>query len=157
MPVALDVTPAGKVTTRVHGDATVRIHFLNLVQVVRFTIPFNHEVSPELYTEHRNAIDAPLFAKLEALRLPPAEDCGDAEFVRRTFLDTIGVLPTAKEVTAFLQDPAGDKRAKLAAHLLARPEWLGFENGTALIAKAPPQQRPRLIRPSWVKRKTGRR
>jgi len=33
----------------------------------------------------------------------------------------------------------------------------GFESGPALIAKAPPQQRPRLMRPSWVKRKTGRR
>jgi hypothetical protein len=36
----------------------VRVRFLNLVQVVRFTIPFNHDVSPELYTKHRNAIDA---------------------------------------------------------------------------------------------------
>ena len=122
----LHVTPEGKVTARGHGDATVRVHFLNLVQVVRFTIPFEHEVSPELYTEHRSAIDAPLFAKLEALRLPPAEDCGDAEFVRRAYLDTIGVLPTAKEVTAFLQDPAADKRAQLADHLLARPEWLDY-------------------------------
>src|SRR5213594_2477137 len=33
---------------------------------------------------------------------------------------------------------------------------LPFESGPALIAKAPPQHRPMLIRPSWVKRKTGR-
>jgi len=122
----LEVTPAGKVKARDHGEATVRVHFLNLVQVVRFTMPFEHEVSPELYQEQHNAIDAPLFAKLKALRIPPAEDCGDAEFVRRAYLDTIGVLPTAEEVTAFINDPAEDKRAALADHLLARPEWLDY-------------------------------
>ncbi len=122
----LQVTPAGKVTARSHGEATVRIHFLNLVQVVSFTMPFDHEVSPELYRERRSAIDAPLFAKLEALRLPPADDCGDAEFIRRAYLDTIGVLPTAEEVKAFTNDPAEDKRPSLADHLLARPEWLDY-------------------------------
>lgn len=123
----LEVTPAGKVTARSHGEASVRIHFLNLVQVVRFTMPFEqHEVSPELYRERRNAIDAPLFNKLEALRLPPADDCGDAEYVRRAYLDTIGVLPTAEEVVAFTADPAEGKRVALVDHLLARPEWFDY-------------------------------
>ena len=86
------VTPAGLVTARAYGEASVRIHFLNLVQVVRFTIPFPNEVPAVVAADRRNAIDGPVFDKLRVLRLPPAEDCSDAEFVRRAFLDTIGVL-----------------------------------------------------------------
>lgn len=122
----LRVTPAGVVTARSHGEASVRVHFLNLVQVVRCTMPYPNEVAAELYTERRNIIDGPIFDKLQALRLPPTGACGDAEFVRRAFLDTIGVLPTPEEVKAFTADSAPDKRAALADHLLARPEWLDY-------------------------------
>jgi hypothetical protein len=122
----LGVTPAGEATARGCGEASARVHFLNLVAVVRFTMPFPNTVPAEVYAEHRNALDDPVFAKLQALGLPPAEDCGDAEFIRRAFLDTLGVLPTAEEVTAFLGDTSPDKRAALADHLLARPEWLDY-------------------------------
>ena len=47
----------------------------------------------------------------------------DAEFVRRVYLDLVGVVPTVKEVKAFLDDSAGDKRPKLVDRLLARPEF----------------------------------
>jgi hypothetical protein len=122
----LRVTPAGEVTARGHGEASVRVHFLNLVQVVRCTMPFPNDVSPDVYVERRSAIDGPVFAKLQALRLPPAVDCTDAEFMRRAFLDTIGMLPTHEEVMAFTADPNPDKRAALADHLLERPEWLDY-------------------------------
>ncbi len=122
----LRVTPEGKVTARGHGEASVRVHFLNLVQVVRCTMPYPHEVAAEVYAERRSVVDGPIFDKLQLLRLPPAEDCSDAEFVRRAFLDTIGVLPSPQEVTAFIADPAQGKRAALADHLLARPEWLDY-------------------------------
>ncbi len=122
----LKVTPSGVVTARSPGEASVRVHFLNLVQVVRGTIPFANEVKPDAFAARRNAIDGPVFAKLQSLHLPPADDCGDAEFIRRAFLDTIGVLPTAEETAAFTADASPDKRAALADRLLARPEWLDY-------------------------------
>ncbi|MFN0129569.1 MAG: DUF1549 domain-containing protein [Verrucomicrobiales bacterium] len=120
------VTPEGVVTARAPGETSVRVHFLNLVQVVRLTIPFPHEVAPAVFTGGRSPIDGPIFAKLERLRLPPSDDCGDATFVRRAFLDTIGLPPTAGEIEAFLADPSPDKRAALTDQLLNRPEWVDY-------------------------------
>ncbi len=56
----------------------------------------------------------------------PAEPCSDAVFVRRVFLDVLGLLPTASEARAFLDDPAPDKRARLIESLLARPEFADY-------------------------------
>ena len=67
-----------------------------------------------------------MFAKLKELRIEPSELSGDAEFLRRVFLDVIGTLPTPAEVRAFLADPAADKRAKLIDALLERPEFTDY-------------------------------
>lgn len=45
---------------------------------------------------------------------------------RRAFLDVIGTLPTAREVRAFLDVPAPDKRARLVEHLLAHSEFADY-------------------------------
>jgi hypothetical protein len=53
------------------------------------------------------------YAKVAA---PPASD---AEFLRRVYLDVVGVIPSAEDTRAFLANPAPDKRAKLIDRLLA--------------------------------------
>src|SRR5262245_27425111 len=47
----------------------------------------------------------------------------DAEFLRRLYLDLTGVVPSAAEARAFLNDPAPDRRAKLIDRLLASPAY----------------------------------
>ena len=47
----------------------------------------------------------------------------DEQFLRRASLDTIGRLPTPEEVTAFVFDPAANKRAQTVAKLLANPRY----------------------------------
>jgi len=47
----------------------------------------------------------------------------DATFIRRAYLDTVGVIPTESEVTAFLKDQSPDKREQLIDRLLADPRW----------------------------------
>lgn len=71
-------------------------------------------------------LDQLVLADLDRLGIPPAALCSDAVFVRRAFLDVIGTLPTAREVRAFLEDPAPDKRARLVEHLLTRPEFADY-------------------------------
>ncbi|HEU5119032.1 MAG TPA: DUF1549 domain-containing protein, partial [Isosphaeraceae bacterium] len=48
---------------------------------------------------------------------------GDAAFLRRVYLDTVGVPPTESEVRAFLEDAATDKRTKVIDRLLADERW----------------------------------
>ena len=67
-----------------------------------------------------------MLAKLASLNIPPSPAAEDAEFLRRAYLDTIGVLPAADETRAFLADASADKRDKLIEALLARPEFVDY-------------------------------
>ncbi len=62
-------------------------------------------------------------APLDAAAVTPPPVIGDAAFLRRVFLDTVGVPPTAAEAKAFLADTAPDKRARLVDRLLADDRW----------------------------------
>jgi hypothetical protein len=53
----------------------------------------------------------------------PAPLLDDAAFLRRVYLDTVGVPPTPDEVRAFLADRSPDKRVRLIDRLLADPRW----------------------------------
>jgi len=59
-------------------------------------------------------------AKLQKERL--AEELSDPEFLRRIYLDVLGVLPQPEEVKAFLDDPRTEKRELMIDELLERPE-----------------------------------
>src|SRR6202012_3564823 len=52
--------------------------------------------------------------------------CTDDEFIRRAFIDTIGVLPTPEETRAFLAETTPGKRDHLIDALLARPEFVDY-------------------------------
>jgi hypothetical protein len=54
-------------------------------------------------------------------KLAPRTD--DATFARRAWLDIVGDIPTPEELTAFLLDPASDKRGQLIEKLLADPHY----------------------------------
>jgi len=60
------------------------------------------------------------------LHLPPSPRCDDATFLRRAYMDALGILPTPQEVEQFLSDSRRDKRARLIDALLQRPEWVDY-------------------------------
>ncbi len=66
------------------------------------------------------AIDRLITAKAGG---PIAPLAGDAEFLRRVYLDLVGKIPTVAEARAFFADSASDKRAKLIDRLLAGPDF----------------------------------
>lgn len=68
-------------------------------------------------------IDRHVETRLKADRVPAAELADDAEFIRRTYLDLHGVIPSADKVVAFLDSRKADKRAKLIDALLADPRY----------------------------------
>src|SRR4029077_3818239 len=68
-----------------------------------------------------NFVDRDVFAKLRRLNMVPSALSGDAEFLRRVTLDTIGSPPSPDEVKAFLADRDPKKREKKIDELLAHP------------------------------------
>lgn len=120
------VTADGLVRIVRPGETAVRASYLGQVAVVVLTASFEQQVKAEWYTQRNNFIDEHVFKKLESLRIPPSDACDDETFLRRAFLDTIGVLPTPEEIKSFLADKAADKRARAIDRLLDRPEFIDF-------------------------------
>jgi hypothetical protein len=71
-----------------------------------------------------NFIDLLVFDKLKKLHLAPSELADDETFLRRVYLDLIGLPPTRDEYERFVADKSGDKRAKLIDQLLDREEFI---------------------------------
>jgi hypothetical protein len=57
------------------------------------------------------------------MRLNPSGVSADHEFIRRAYLDLLGLLPTAEEARQFVADKDSQKRSKLIDQLLERPEY----------------------------------
>ncbi|QEL16900.1 DUF1549 and DUF1553 domain-containing protein [Limnoglobus roseus] len=68
-------------------------------------------------------IDDQIAAKLAAEKMTASPTCTDEEFLRRTYVDISGVIPTAEQAKAFLADKTPGKRAKLIDDLLASPNF----------------------------------
>ena len=70
-----------------------------------------------------NYIDTHVHEKLHRLRIVPSEICTDEVFVRRVYLDIIGLLPTQEELQSFLADQNPKKREALVDQLLDRKDF----------------------------------
>src|SRR5256885_1266406 len=129
------------------GETTVLVRYLHCQEPVRLAFvparPGFVWKNPPL----NNYIDDQIFAKLRTLRMNPSELCSDEVFVRRAYLDLLGILPTAEEARTFvnqsacssrrkeahfskseIRNPKSEigKRARLIDQLLERPEFADF-------------------------------
>jgi hypothetical protein len=110
------------------GEAAITLYYSSRVLYSRLTVPFPNSVSTSAYDQfpRRNFIDDLAAAKWKSLHLAPSKVAGDAEFLRRAYLDAAGILPTSEEVENFLTDQASDKRAKVVDRLLQRDEFVDY-------------------------------
>lgn len=117
------VSPEGAVTAGERGEAfvmarfetfTVGSQFIVLPKGLKFEYPAEQEV---------NYIDHLVAEKLKKLRIAPSGVCSDETFLRRVFIDIVGLPPTADEYNKFMASTAPDKRAKLIDELLGRKEF----------------------------------
>ena len=125
-PVA-EVSPTGEVTSVRWGGTAIIARFLGVVDASFVTIPRASDTNlaslDPAFTPN-NFIDEFVLAKLKKLNIRPSPLTTDEAFLRRIYLDTIGRLPTADEVKAFLADASPDKRSTLIDALLDAPEWV---------------------------------
>src|SRR5262245_20652986 len=95
------VDPIGHVSREQFGQTTIIVRYLTAQMPVRLAfLPAKPDfvwTSPQ----PANYIDEHVFARLKQLQINPAEVCDDATFVRRAYLDALGVLPTAEEARSF--------------------------------------------------------
>lgn len=120
------INDEGQVKVVGHGEGAITAWYLSKIAVATVTSPFDNQVPPEQYAQPGNLIDQRVNEKLQDLKLPPSPIASDSEFLRRAFIDTIGVLPSGAEARKFLADPSPDKRDKLIEMLLARPEFVDY-------------------------------
>jgi len=117
------VTAEGLVTSTGPGTAFVLARFDEFTEGASIIVrPDKPYTTPEFVT--RNYIDEAVLQHWERLHLSPSPLATDEVFLRRVFLDVLGVLPTLDEQRAFLEDSAPDKRERLVDTLLQRPEFL---------------------------------
>jgi hypothetical protein len=72
---------------------------------------------------HRNFIDDEIFRRMATANIQPAPLASDEEFLRRVTLDLTGRIPSATDVTDFLDDSSSLKRDKVIDALIASPEF----------------------------------
>ena len=68
-------------------------------------------------------IDQLLEADLRARKLQPLPIVAEDTFVRRSYLNIVGRIPTAMEASRFLDDKTPDKRTRLIEHLVSSPGY----------------------------------
>ncbi len=122
------VDEAGLVKVTGQGEGAIAGWYLAQNVMATVTSPYQQMISPETFAQaaRANFIDDLVLEKLQGLNLAPSPRAGDSEFLRRAYLDTIGVLPTADEARAFLERNEPDKRALVIEQLLARPEFVDY-------------------------------
>jgi hypothetical protein len=126
------VSPEGSATAVGPGEGAVVIRYQGLVAIARVVSPFGRPPSPDpqpappARRPESHPIDALVAEKLAALGLQASGRSTDADFLRRVYLDVIGVPPTPEEARAFLWDRDPKRRETLIDALLARPEYVDF-------------------------------
>ncbi len=117
------VTSQGLVTSAGPGTAFILARFDQFTAgssiVVRPDKPFTFPQVPA-----NNDIDVLVYTHWKNLHLTPSELSTDEEFLRRVFIDLLGLLPSPEELHHFQSDRSTDKRDRVIDELLERPEFL---------------------------------
>ncbi len=127
-PTVATVDDDGKVTMQGSGETAISVWYLSQVSFARVANPYPNKILPEVFARspRQNFIDELILKKLQTLNIAPSDQATDREFVRRAYLDAMGVLPTPQEAESFLADSSTDKRARLIDSLLAREEFTDY-------------------------------
>src|ERR1051326_8852259 len=69
-------------------------------------------------------IDQLVAAKWKRRKIEPSELCTDEEFIRRIYLDLVGLPPSPEDVLKFTAENTASKREALIDRLIGSPEYV---------------------------------
>lgn len=120
------IDAAGRIRPIAKGETVVLVRFLEHIESLPFL--FVEESADFVWNPlpQSNFIDALVDEKLKLMQIQPSPACSDDVFLRRVYLDVLGILPTPQEAAAFLSDSDPNKRPRLIDTLLDRPEHAKF-------------------------------
>jgi hypothetical protein len=114
-----------------------------------------------------NYIDQLVNENLHKLRILPSGICTDEEFVRRAYIDVVGIYPPPDEIRTFLADQNPKKREVLVDNLTQRKEFtelwvmkwaelLQIRSGIAGNNNQPPFYKNALLYYNWLAERIGK-
>jgi hypothetical protein len=121
------VTKSGKLTVTGRGLTSIMVRYGGQVAAVRVAAPLDGPGMAGDGFPAVNFIDEHIRSEFVRLHVVPAALCGDAEFLRRAYLDLTGRLPDEVVARDFLKTPAtAERRLQLIDNLLASEEFVDF-------------------------------
>src|SRR5262245_21950086 len=122
----VQISANGEVTKLRDGELVILVRYLDKQVPVRLVfIPERADFAwKELPLD--NLVDRHNFPQLKALGLTPSSLSGDSMFIRRAYLDALGILPSAEETRPFLAGPPLAKRRRRIDDLVRRPEFADY-------------------------------
>lgn len=126
VPDVAAVSAEGEVTAVRRGEAALLIRYEGVFGVASITVMGDRTGFVWKPREVNNEIDALVNQKLEKLKILPAPDATDADFLRRVSIDLTGLPPTPEKIRAFLADKADSKtkRDRVIDELIGSPEFV---------------------------------
>lgn len=117
------ISADGVITAGQRGEAFIMARFSTYTVGSRFVVLPKGLQWEDKANPSRNYIDELVNLKLKQLRMDPAPRCSDEVYLRRVFLDLVGMVPTEEEYAQFMSSTEPDKRDKLVDELLTRKEF----------------------------------
>ncbi len=111
-----------EVVSKGRGLTTVMARAMGKVATSQFIV-IDEAAESGITPDPANFIDRRIFATLQRVNVRPFSATSDRAFVRRVYLDAIGMLPTVAETEAFVSDRNPEKRMRLIDELLEREEY----------------------------------
>ena len=122
---SIKIASSGLAESNARGEAFIMARFATITERSQvIVLPTDSESRDEQSYAAHNAIDRLVNAKLATLRIEPSKRCSDEEFLRRIYIDLIGLTPSPDEYREFVQDSSEKKRAELIDCLLERDEFV---------------------------------
>jgi hypothetical protein len=122
----IEADKSGVLTMLRRGEAPVLVRYEGAYAATTLTVMGDRSEFKWAKPATRGYIDELVYLKLQRMKIEPANVCRDEEFVRRIYLDIVGLPPTPKQLLEFLADPRESrvKREHLIDQLVGDGEFI---------------------------------